>query len=254
MKLLAPIFIALAATLLSSCVEGGYYGSSYYGGYGDGYYGASNNYDCDYHSPPWGYPADYCRYQVWNQPVFHGGVWYGGPIYYRTYGGVNWYWLYGDWRRDSWRGARPRLDWNRGGNQRWRGKIHRGRGEDNDAAPNRGGVFFNNGRPNGRPIFRSNENNTGRPSRQREAGAEPPSSSGAGNAPSLNRSGVFGNNRARNGSRNSASRPTRQRATASAPSTASEENSQPRQRGGSFSNSDRPNGRPIFRRGGNGSD
>ncbi len=46
---------------------------------------------CDYYTPPWGYPLDYCRYQTWNQPVYYGGLWYSGPIYYRAIGGVNWF-------------------------------------------------------------------------------------------------------------------------------------------------------------------
>src|SRR5262245_52736331 len=35
---------------------------------------------CDYYTPPWGFPPDYCRYQLWNQPVYFGGSWYSGPI------------------------------------------------------------------------------------------------------------------------------------------------------------------------------
>ena len=62
---------------------------------------------CDYYTPPWGFPLDYCRYQTWNQPVYFGGLWYSGPIYYRAVSGVNWYWLNGSWCRDEWRGARP---------------------------------------------------------------------------------------------------------------------------------------------------
>lgn len=95
--------------------------------YDNGYAGADYNPYCDYYSPPWGYPPDYCRYRVWNEPVYYGGVWFNGPIYYRTLGGVNSFWLNGGWRRDEWRGPRPQIDYNRGGNQFWHGEIQRGR-------------------------------------------------------------------------------------------------------------------------------
>jgi hypothetical protein len=94
MKRLTTMISLSAAVLLSGCVGDGYYGGGYYGaGYGDGYYGGyygasyGSSY-CDYYAPPWGYPPDYCRYQIWNQPVFYGGFWYGGPIYYRHYAGA----------------------------------------------------------------------------------------------------------------------------------------------------------------------
>jgi len=83
---------------------------------------------CDYYTPPWGYPLDYCRYQTWNQPVYFGGSWYSGPIYYRQISGVPWYWLNGSWCRDEWRGARPAyIDWGR--NHRWNGDRHNWRDE-----------------------------------------------------------------------------------------------------------------------------
>ena len=86
---------------------GGYY-DSYDPYYNDGYYDGYAGYDpyCDYYTPPWGYPPDYCRYQLWYEPIFFGGSWYNGPIYYRTYGGFNWFWLNGGWHRDEWRGGR----------------------------------------------------------------------------------------------------------------------------------------------------
>src|ERR1041384_4753756 len=72
-----------------------YYDSyAYDSAYGDPY--ASCDY-YDYYEPPWGYPPDYCNYQVWTDPVYYGGLWYGGPIYYRSYAGVNWFWLNGGW-------------------------------------------------------------------------------------------------------------------------------------------------------------
>ena len=66
----------------------------------------------DYYNPPWGYPPDYCNYQVWQQPVYVGGLWYSGPIYYRDFDGDRMFWLNGGWHRDEWRGERPgHIDW-----------------------------------------------------------------------------------------------------------------------------------------------
>src|SRR5712671_4067606 len=107
-----------------------YGGDPYYDDYAydEGYYDPS--YACDYYTPPWGYPPDFCSYQLWNEPVFFGGSWFSGPIYYRDYGGSRSYWLNGGWRHDEWRGARPGgIDWGRNGNTRWTGDIrHGGRG------------------------------------------------------------------------------------------------------------------------------
>ena len=100
-----------------------YYAAPYADAYDSNY---ADPYACDYYDyyePPWGYPPDYCNYQVWTQPVYASGLWYGGPIYYRSYSGVNWFWLNGGWRRDEWRGSRPgRIDWSR--NRYWSGQIH----------------------------------------------------------------------------------------------------------------------------------
>jgi len=110
---------------------GGYYDSDPYAGSYDPYYDAYGStyddpYACsyyDYYDAPWGYPSDYCNYQTWNEPVYYGGLWYGGPIYYRTYAGANWFWLNGGWRRDEWRGSRPGyIDWGR--NRYWRSELH----------------------------------------------------------------------------------------------------------------------------------
>ena len=82
---------------------------------------------CDYYDyydapPPWGMPADYCDYPVYSEPVYYGGTWYRGPIYYRWYGGNRLFWLNGGWRHDEWRGARPSIRWtDRGGWNRGRG-------------------------------------------------------------------------------------------------------------------------------------
>lgn len=94
----------------------------YYPAYGDPY--ACDAYD--YYNPPWGYPPDYCNYNVWYEPIYIGGLWYSGPIYYRDFGGERRFWLNGGWHRDEWRGARPgRIDWSR--NMRWTGGPERGR-------------------------------------------------------------------------------------------------------------------------------
>jgi hypothetical protein len=97
------------------------YGDQY--AYGDSY---ADPYACDFYNPPWGYPPDYCAYQTWQEPIYYGGLWYSGPIYYRSYGGERLFWLNGGWRHDEWRGARPgRIDWGR--NMRWSGPVqHRG--------------------------------------------------------------------------------------------------------------------------------
>jgi len=90
---------------------------------------------CDYYdyydvAPPWGLPPDYCGYSVYDEPVYWGGYWYRGPIYYRWYGGERLFWLNGGWRRNEWRGARPSVRWtDRGG---WQGRP--GWGGDRDRA------------------------------------------------------------------------------------------------------------------------
>jgi hypothetical protein len=71
---------------------------------------------CDYYDyysapPPWGLPPDYCDYPVYFEPVFIGGIWYRGPIYYRWNHGQRLFWLHGGWRADEWHGARPSIVW-----------------------------------------------------------------------------------------------------------------------------------------------
>jgi hypothetical protein len=55
----------------------------------------------------WGCPDAYWDMPVYYGPVYYGGRWFQGPIYYRDYGGNRWYWVRGGWRRDEWRGPRP---------------------------------------------------------------------------------------------------------------------------------------------------
>jgi hypothetical protein len=88
-----------------------------------GFAGPGYTFDpCDYYDyydapPPWGLPPDYCEYPVYFEPVFYGGFWYRGPIYYRWYHGDRVFWLNGGWHADGWRGGpRPNIDWqSRGG-------------------------------------------------------------------------------------------------------------------------------------------
>jgi len=115
------------------------------------------NFDpCDYYdyydeAPPWGLPQDYCDYPVYFEPVYFGGSWYRGPIYYRWTHGRRLFWLNGGWREDGWRGPRPgRIAWNhRGGHFRgvrpgwgfhgghdWHGGVGH-RGHDNDGGRGR---------------------------------------------------------------------------------------------------------------------
>jgi hypothetical protein len=84
--------------------------------------------DCDdYYNPPWGYPPDYCNYEIWDQPVYADGVWFNGPIYMRATGGERWFWIRGKWRRHSWKGPLPAFRWGRQGFVNWHGKSARGK-------------------------------------------------------------------------------------------------------------------------------
>ncbi|NIK87229.1 putative membrane protein YgcG [Rhizomicrobium palustre] len=104
-------------------------------GFSFGYDGGYFSDPCDYYdyydvAPPWGLPPDYCEYPVYSEPVYFGGSWYRGPIYYRWYGGDRLYWLNGGWRRDEWRGARPSIRWtDRGGWHARRDWNNRGWGD-----------------------------------------------------------------------------------------------------------------------------
>jgi hypothetical protein len=86
-----------------------------------GFGGAVFGDPCDYYDyydqpPPWGLPPDYCAYPVFFEPVFFGGSWYRGPIYYRWNHGQRLFWLHGGWRADQWHGPRPSITWqDRGG-------------------------------------------------------------------------------------------------------------------------------------------
>jgi hypothetical protein len=64
-----------------------------------------------------GCPDGYWDQSVWYGPVYFGGAWYQGPVYYRDIGGEHWYWIHGGWHRDEWRGPHP--NW-------WRADYHFG--------------------------------------------------------------------------------------------------------------------------------
>jgi len=134
-------------------------------GFSFGYDGGYFNDPCDYYDyydqpPPWGLPPDYCSYPVYFEPVYIGGTWYRGPIYYRWYGGQRLFWLNGGWRRDEWRGARPSIRWvDRGG-----GGYHgRGGSTGNHWSGNNRSGYNNNRNSGGRDFYRSNRgwNNDG---------------------------------------------------------------------------------------------
>ena len=124
--------LAIGALLLGSAAFAsaapaaarGYVGFSF--GFG---YPAYDN-PCDYYDyydapPPWGLPPDYCEYNVFWEPVYWGGEWYRGPIYYRWDHGRRVYWLNGGWRHDRWHGRRPgRIEWRNHGGDHWRGNRY----------------------------------------------------------------------------------------------------------------------------------
>src|ERR1700761_6304741 len=65
------------------------------------------DYDSGGYCDEWGCPDEYWDYPVYYGPVYYGGRWFNGPVYYRDYGGERWFWVHGGWRRDEWRGPHP---------------------------------------------------------------------------------------------------------------------------------------------------
>lgn len=71
----------------------------------------------------------FCGYPRFSEPVFIDGMWVNQPLYYRTYGGVRYFWYQGGWRagHGSWDGRRFNGDWHRTWHERgwdrddWRG-------------------------------------------------------------------------------------------------------------------------------------
>jgi len=124
---------APAAAHTSVGISFGFGGPVYGPAYGPayGYGGPCAYYDYYDVPPPWGLPPGYCGYRVYYDPVFWGGSWYRGPIYYRWYGGHRQYWLNGGWRHDEWRGRRPaHIEWRTGGYGDWRGGSYPRSGGD----------------------------------------------------------------------------------------------------------------------------
>jgi len=111
------VLILTGATLSMMAPASAYPGISFgFGGPGYAFADPCDYYDTYDAPPPWGLPPDYCDYPVFFEPVFFGGTWYRGPIYYRWTHGQRLYWLNGGWRADQWHGARPAITWeDRGG-------------------------------------------------------------------------------------------------------------------------------------------
>lgn len=110
-KWLCGALLAAGGMLISAApAEAGASAGISFGWYGPGAPAFSD--PCDYYdyydeAPPWGLPPDYCEFPVFFGPVYWGGTWYRGPIYYRWDGGRRLYWLNGGWRIDAWRGGPP---------------------------------------------------------------------------------------------------------------------------------------------------
>ena len=69
--------------------------------------GIAFSYDSGGYCDRWGCPDAYWDLPVYYGPVYFGGEWYQGPVYYRRVHGHYWYWIHGGWHRDEWRGPRP---------------------------------------------------------------------------------------------------------------------------------------------------
>ncbi|HEY0281449.1 MAG TPA: hypothetical protein VGC27_02370 [Rhizomicrobium sp.] len=156
-------------------------------GYGPGFVPFSD--PCDYYNyynepPPWGLPPDYCNYPVYFDPVYYGGSWYRGPIYYRWYGGQRLYWLNGGWRHDGWRGARPSIHWQDRGGWGHRSGWNRG-GYNRSHSYNSGGSRWSGSGHNWQDRGRSNwsgDSNRGRSGSGHTSGYSSGRSSGGGHS------------------------------------------------------------------------
>ncbi|GAA0544736.1 hypothetical protein FHS83_000545 [Rhizomicrobium palustre] len=94
--------VAMATAMLAVPAKADSFGFSFNSDGGVGFSYESGGY-CD----RFGCPDGYWDMPIYDCPVYWGGSWYRGPVYYRRYHGRVWYWLHGDWRLDEWRGARP---------------------------------------------------------------------------------------------------------------------------------------------------
>lgn len=121
---------------------------------------------CDYYDyydqpPPWGLPPDYCEYPVYFEPIYVGGSWYRGPVYYRWYGGDRLFWINGRWRRDEWRGPRPQIRWTDRGGWHARGAWgNNGWGGRNDLRRDDHGAWNRDGDWNRRNDFRDRDHSS----------------------------------------------------------------------------------------------
>jgi hypothetical protein len=73
-----------------------------------GFPGVGFSYNSGGYCDRWGCPDSFWNYPIYYCPVYYGGRWYSGPVYYRYYRGTYLYWIHGNWRRDYWNGPRPR--------------------------------------------------------------------------------------------------------------------------------------------------
>ena len=69
--------------------------------------GLTFSYDSGGYCDDYGCPNDFWNMPVYYGPVFWGGYWYDGPLYYRVWRGQRQYWIRGAWRFEDWRGPRP---------------------------------------------------------------------------------------------------------------------------------------------------
>ena len=159
MKILAKAALGAAmlaaATFATTAPASAYVGIEFgFGGPGFAFGDPCEYYDYYDEPPPWGLPPDYCDYPVYFEPVFFGGYWYRGPIYYRWAHGRRMFWLHGGWREDGWRGPRPPgIDWQmRGGiNHGFRPGMNIRGGFRGGPRPWNGGSRGGIGGPSGRP-------------------------------------------------------------------------------------------------------
>src|SRR4051812_5489436 len=69
--------------------------------------GIGFSYDSGGYCDEWGCPDDFWDLPVYYGPVYWGGYWYDGPLYYRDWYGRRQFWIRGAWHFDEWRGAHP---------------------------------------------------------------------------------------------------------------------------------------------------
>jgi hypothetical protein len=154
--------------------------------------GIGFSYDSGGYCDAWGCPDDYWDMPIFYGPVFFGGTWYDGPVYYRDGYGGRQFWIHGGWHGDEWRGPRPNW-WHAGRvgpalgvnfyrSHGFQGRSDNARSFNNSGGFNNGGRFDNGGRgfnPPGRRDFGQRGNFAGRNVQQA--------------APQNNRGGGFAN-------------------------------------------------------------